>query len=84
MKDLLSFDTLVTPKILTLIYWLGLVAVVISGVVTFFTSLFAGSLKGMAGGLLWILLGGLIVRLYCELLIVVFKMNEALQEIRKK
>ncbi|MFY0761550.1 DUF4282 domain-containing protein [Metabacillus dongyingensis] len=34
-------------------------------------------------GLFMILLGPFVIRIYCELLIVMFKMNEALQDIKK-
>jgi hypothetical protein len=77
MKSLLSFDTMFTPRIITVIYFLMLVGVLIGGVVMIF--------NGQAlTGILTILFGGLGTRVYCEILIVVFKMNEALQELRKK
>jgi hypothetical protein len=77
MKDLLTFDTMFTPKIITVIYFLTIASVLIGGVAVIFNG-------SIIGGILTILFGAILARVYCEILIVVFKMNEALQEIRKK
>ena len=75
-KDLLFFDKMVMPKVITFIYWLALVGCVIGGLVTMFQSFLTG---------LAVLIGGAIAaRLYGELFMVLFKMNEALQHIRSK
>jgi len=74
-EDFLFFDKMLTPKIITLVYWLMLLGAVIVGLTTMFAG---GFLYGIA-----ILVGGIIAaRIWCELLIVLFKMNEALQEMR--
>ena len=77
IKDLLFFDKMIMPKVITLLYWIGLFGCVIGGLVTMFTvSFFTG---------LAILIGGSIAaRLYGEMIMLFFKMNEALQEIRHK
>ena len=76
IKDLLYFDKMVMPKVITIIYWLALAGVLIGGLVTMFQSFLTG---------LGVLIGGAIaVRLYCEIFMVMFKMNEALQDIRGK
>jgi Domain of unknown function (DUF4282) len=75
-KDLLFFDKMVMPKVITFIYWLMLLGCVIGGLATMFASFLTG---------LGILVGGAIAsRLYCELIIVLFKMNESLTAIRNK
>ncbi|MDR3298978.1 MAG: DUF4282 domain-containing protein [Candidatus Accumulibacter sp.] len=74
LLPLLSFDTMITPKIITFIYYLALLGVVLAGI-------FSGSILW---GVIIIVCGALSVRVYCELMIILFKMNEALQEIRKK
>jgi hypothetical protein len=64
------------PKVITFVYWLMLFGCIVGGLVTMFSSFISG---------LGILIGGLILsRLYCELLIVLFKMNESLAVIRNK
>ncbi len=77
MKDILYFDNMLTPKIITFIYWILVIAVVLAGL----QSIFNGEILSGLG----IIVGGSIaVRVWCELMIIFFKMNEALQEIRKK
>jgi len=82
MNDLLFFNNMLTPKIITFIYWLLLFSAVVSGI----GSMFAGGF-GFGKfflGILVALMGAVGARIFCELLIVLFKMNEALQEIRNK
>ncbi len=76
IKDFLYFDKMIMPKVITFIYWLALLGCVIGGLVVMFQSFLSG---------LGILIGGAIAaRLYGEIFMVFFKMNEALQEIRSK
>ncbi len=77
MKDVLFFDKMLTPKIITFVYWLLIAAVVLGGLSEIFNGNFFLGI-GMAVG------GAIGVRIWCELLIVAFKINEALQEIRTK
>ncbi|WP_158770991.1 DUF4282 domain-containing protein [Paraglaciecola sp. L1A13] len=80
MKDLFFFDSMLTPKIITFVYWLMLIAAVISGVGTMFNSYGGGFFAG-AG----ILIAGVIgARIWCELLIVLFKIHENLKKIADK
>lgn len=80
MKDILFFETMLTPKIITFVYWLLLCTVIISG----FSAMFVGygSSFMMGAG---IIVGGVIgVRIFCELLIVLFKINENIKKIADK
>ena len=81
MKDLLYFDNMVTPKIITFVYWLLIFMALVTGLGTMFSSF---SLMSIFIGLFYIVFGVVAARIWCELLIVLFKMNEALQEIRNK
>lgn len=78
MRDLFFFDNMVTPKIINVVYWLMLAGVVFSGLGLMFGA------KQFIAGLGAILFGALSARIFCELLIVLFKMNEALQDLRNK
>ena len=71
---------MLTPKIITFVYWLLLLVVVVSGLGTIFGS----GIFGLAEGIATIVGGVIGARILCELLIVVFKINEALQDIRQK
>jgi hypothetical protein len=82
MNDLLHFDKMITPQIITFIYWLGLLFAVIGGLGVMFSQ--GLSIGSFVGGILAALLFALGARIWCELLIVLFKMNEALQDLRNK
>ncbi len=84
MNDLLKFDTMITPKIITLVYWLLLLLVVCAGLGSMFSGFEGFTIGRFLMGLLGMVVGALGARIWCELLIVLFKMNEALQEIRHK
>jgi hypothetical protein len=90
MKDLLYFESMITPRIITFLYWLMLAGAVIVGLVTIiggFATMrhsFFGGFGTVIVGLLGIAIGALVARIYCELMIVLFKMNEALQDIRRR
>ena len=84
MNDIFGFDKMLTPKIITFVYWILLLGVVVGGL----GSIFAGP-GGVSGssffmGIVYTLGGAVAVRIWCELLVVAFKINEALQEIRQK
>lgn len=76
MKDFLTFKTMITPMIIQILFWIGVAAVVIGGFVSMF------SYGGFWKGLLMVLIGPFIVRLYTELLIVIFKIYSSLNEIK--
>lgn len=89
-RDILFFDAMITPKIITSIYWLLLAAAVLGGLSTIVTAFGMFRYNGWAGfGMLVVspfvtILGVLVARIYCEIMIVLFKINEALQDIRRK
>ena len=77
MRDLFVFDEMLTPKIITFIYWLFLFLSVVSGL----TTMFAGSFLMGVG----IIVGGIIMsRIYCELMIVLFKIHENIKKLAEK
>ena len=80
MKNILYFDSMLTPKIITFVYWILLFLALIGGI----GSMFSGTFGGFIMGMLYMVGGAVAARIWCELLIVLFKMNEALQEISKK
>ena len=74
MKDMFVFDAMLTPKIITFVYWLFLALSVISGL----TTMFSGSVLMGLG----IIVGGSILsRIYCELMIVLFKIHENIKKL---
>lgn len=76
MNDLLSFNRMLTPRLISIVYFLLLLIVLISSI----GLMFAG--EQFLLGLLLLVFGAIAARVTCELLIVTFKINEALQDIR--
>lgn len=79
LKSLLTFDQMITPKIITILYWLGLIGVLFSGITTIFINSAYGG--GLLSGLAIIIFGGLGVRVSCELIILSFNIYGKLKEI---
>ena len=75
--DYLTFKKMIAPLILQGLFWLGVVICVLGGL--------ASILQGQfLAGLGIILIGPLLVRVYVELFMVMFKINEAVQKMAKK
>lgn len=78
-RNVFFFDAMLTPKIITLVYWLLLFAVLVSGIGMMLGNGFSFGhfIKAVA-----IMIGGAIgARIWCELLIVLFKIHENTQKI---
>lgn len=85
MKNIFFFNSMITPKIVTFLYWLTLIAVIVSGIINMIAiGHYAGFLGGVFGGLLGIVVGLVLTRVSFELIIVVFKNNEYLRRISEK
>ncbi|PYE35134.1 uncharacterized protein DUF4282 [Idiomarina fontislapidosi] len=80
MKSIFVFDSMLTPKIITFVYWLMLLGCLVSGLTTMFSE-FGG---GFFAGLGIIIFGAVGARIWCELLIVLFKIHENLQKVANK
>ena len=85
MNEFLSFRKMITPILIQVIFWIGVALCVIAGLI----GIIGGARADFGGGtqvlegLLTLLLGPLFVRIYCELLIVIFRIHEELVAIRK-
>jgi hypothetical protein len=83
MQKYIHFDKMITPAIIKIIFWVGVGLCVLFGLISIgrgATAMFGGGLMVITG-IITILVGPLLIRIYCELLIVLFKMHEALQKI---
>ena len=86
MTDFLAFRRMITPLIIQIVFWIGTVASVVAGMIMItggFTERY-GSTRGtdVLLCLAVLLVGPLLIRVYCELLILAFRMNETLRDIR--
>lgn len=86
MRDFIDFRRMVTPVIIQVFFWIGVVGSVVAGL----TLIFGGGTAEMSqaeaigAGLLTLVFGPLAIRLYAELLIVVFRINETLTDISEQ
>lgn len=77
MNEYLTFDKFITPVIIQIVFWIGLAGIVIMALLAI--------VNGAAlQGLLLLIFGPIVLRIYTEILLVAFKMLEELQEIRKQ
>ena len=74
VENIFSFDKMITPIIIKVIFLLGIIASVIAGFTQFFSEY--GSFWY---GIMVLIIGPILVRIYCELLIVVFSIHETPQ-----
>jgi len=79
MGDFLRFETMITPILIQAIFWIGSVISLIAGVVIALNSDSAG---GFGIALAVFVLGPIVMRLYSEILIVVFRINDHLRQIQ--
>ncbi|AWL10841.1 hypothetical protein HMF8227_00335 [Saliniradius amylolyticus] len=77
MKDIFLFNSMLTPKIITVVYWLMLVGVLVGGIGTMFDKYNGGILAGLG----IIVAGAIGARIWCEMMIVLFKIHENLRRI---
>jgi uncharacterized protein DUF4282 len=84
MSDFLSFDTFITPKIIRIVFVLGLLLVAIGTLIRVLwgiweLSIFSGVILPLVGAcvvaLLW--------RIYCELILVFFDMRDKLADLAR-
>ena len=83
-KDFFAFKKMVTPIIIQIIFWITVGLCVIGGLVAIVSgasSSYGGGSQVLTG-LLLLILGPIAARVYCEILIVIFRINETLTEIR--
>jgi ABC-type cobalt transport system substrate-binding protein len=80
---------MITPLIIQIIFWIGALGVFIWGIVLIATAHDTGYYGGgdweagqIIGGILTMIFGPLLVRIWCEMLILFFRMNETLTEIK--
>src|SRR5689334_13292938 len=78
MGDFLSFRKMITPIFIQAIFWIMVGIVVIAGLITMAT----GGSQGVFSGLIAIVIGPLFIRIYCELLIILFRIYDELVAIR--
>ena len=85
MWDFLTFRKMLTPVVIQILFWLGVVACILGGIGAILTGIAhidrTPELIGI--GILAVVFGPLVIRIYCEWLIVLFRINDTLTDIRR-
>jgi hypothetical protein len=76
MNDYLTFRKMITPVLIRGIFWLGMMVVLVQAIAM-------GRATNPLVGLFMLVLGSLVWRVSCELALILFRIHEALEEIRK-
>lgn len=87
MKDFFEFRKLITPAVIKVVFVLGVVVILFLGALDVKAGLNAIDFGGGAlifSGLLKIFFGPIIVRVVCEIVLVLFKINDSLHEMRRE
>lgn len=85
-QKFIKFDKMITPSIIKVLFWIGVGVSVITGLIMLIggiASPYGGGLQVLSG-LLTIIFGPLMTRVYCELLILFFKIHENLNDLNQK
>lgn len=77
-KSFFNFDNMITPKIIQIIFYIGLGISILIGLLMIMSG------ESPFGGLVILIMGPLLIRVNCELIIVIFKIHEALQDMRHR
>lgn len=78
-KSIFFFDAMITPKVITFIYWLVLALIALAAVLSFANGVMAGVV-----GIISAVFLAIFQRVMFELIIIAFKNNEYLKKIAEK
>ena len=84
MNEYLTFDKFITPVIIQIIFWLGLAGIVILALIGIAASAnnpYGGGF-GVLVSLIYLLLGPIFWRMWCEIMLVMFRILDELRKIR--
>ena len=77
MKAFLNYEYMITPGILKIISYIGAVIAVIAGLFTAFTADLFGGLAVAVGG-------PIVLRIYAELMLVIFELHKEVRKIANR
>ena len=78
MQRFLGFDEMVTPSIISIVYWIGIVLIVLGTLSTIF-----GGFVAFLGGLIAGAIGLIFWRVWCEVMIILFRIHGDLAQIAR-
>jgi hypothetical protein len=77
MRDFIFFRRMIMPILLQILFWISVLLCIITGIADFFN-------HKILVGLQIIILGPILARISCEFLILFFRMNETLTDIKNQ
>ncbi|RBP49659.1 DUF4282 domain-containing protein [Arenicella xantha] len=77
VRKVLFFDNMLTPKLIQVAYWLGLVAIIWNGL----GRLFSGGFFGIFETAVFVLISVIVLRVSAELVMLLFKLYDTMQAI---
>ena len=77
MGDFLRFETMITPIVIQVIFWLSVIIAIIAGI----AQIVHGG-DAIITGILTIIFGPLVARIYCEVVVLFFRINDHLRAIQ--
>ncbi|WP_217587536.1 DUF4282 domain-containing protein [Lentibacillus saliphilus] len=84
MGKFLKFEKMITPIFIQIVFWVGFLGSIVGGLFMIGYGIISDSAGfiEIISGFLGMIIGPIIIRIYCEMLIVIFKMQGALIDIR--
>src|SRR5690625_2999096 len=86
MGKFIKFERMITPIFIQIVFWIGFFVIILGGLGTAIFGIFTetGKIMMILSGLATMVIGPIVLRVYCEILIVIFKMQGALIDIREE
>lgn len=84
LKDFTSFDKMITPTIVKILFYIGVFLTIVCGLVEIIGGLASGEGSLVFFGFITVIFGPIFAKVYCELLMVIFKIYDTLKEINQK
>jgi len=85
MGKFFKFERMITPFIIQVIFWVGFIIAIIGGIFMIISGITGdGGFGGVFIGLMIMLIGPIAIRIYCEILIIAFKMLGLLVDVRDR
>lgn len=82
MMDYVTFRRMITPIAIMAVFYIALVLAVLGSLGLMVFALLRGEFGGVFAGLLGLVIGPFVLRVYAELILVIFRINETLTDIR--
>lgn len=83
-SEYLGFRRMVTPVIIKAVFWLAVLVNTIFALIGMVVAMSASNGAALFGGLAILIFGPLVIRIYCELLLVIFSINDTLIDIKNQ